>query len=824
MKINSCNYSIIRTIKFKRLNKFFSVFCILFLSIYSQSLFAQTSMVLKGQLEYEVNTNDIWGYSDDSGNEYALVGLQTGFSIVDVTDPANPEELFYIEGPEGVWRDIKTAYDHAYVVNEEEQGMLIVDLSELPDTIYHSRFTADSLLSTAHNIYIDENNIAYLAGYNNIAGDVPGNERGLLMFDLNDDPKNPTYIGSYNDAYVHDVYVKDDIAYTSEIYEGHFRILDVSDKANPVILGQHTTPSNFTHNAWLSEDGNFLFTTDEVQDAYIGAYDISDYSQIFETHRFQSSPGEAIIPHNVHVKDEFLVISYYTDGLVVVDASQKDLMIPVEKYDTSPQGGGSYAGCWGAYPFLPSGNILATDRQEGLFIIEAAYKRASYLRGSVADSETGATLNNVEVRVLWSEQKVFTDIFGNYKTGYHSLPNEKRIRFSKAGYKTKIVEGIVFDETQTQFLNVLLEPVEPLSLSISILDSESLEALDNVEIEMFDENNYYQSNTGDLAQAIINDILPNNYSLIIGKWGYQTQLLNAVEVQGETLVLKLDKGYFDDFFFDFGWNAQDGLWDWADPIGTQADSLDFSFCNPEFDFSLDLGNHCYVTKNLGNEYEQDDIDNETATLESPAMDLSAIDDPYLSFFSWYCSANEEGTNGAFEIYLKNEMEEVFVANLPIGSDWVFNSIKISDYISPTSTTSVVFKLSDDDNGSGNDRISEAGLDFFQVTDSAIVDPTYYDPTIGLNQAVNQSMNPFKISSFPNPFHDENTLSFEIPNESIELNNWLTVFDSKGKKVFQAKLNHGQKSFKWGENLEPGLYFINLSNENFTQNIKAIKVR
>ena len=35
--------------------------------------------------------------------------------------------------------------------------------------------------------------------------------------------------------------------------------------------------------------------------------------------------------------------------------------------------GGNFDGCWGAYPYLPSGLVLATDQQEGLFILHTPY-------------------------------------------------------------------------------------------------------------------------------------------------------------------------------------------------------------------------------------------------------------------------------------------------------------------------------------------------------------------------------------------------------------------------------------------------------------------
>jgi hypothetical protein len=39
-------------------------------------------------------------------------------------------------------------------------------------------------------------------------------------------------------------------------------------------------------------------------------------------------------------------------------------------YDTSPLQAAylTYQGCWGIYPFLPSGQILGSDMQEGLFV------------------------------------------------------------------------------------------------------------------------------------------------------------------------------------------------------------------------------------------------------------------------------------------------------------------------------------------------------------------------------------------------------------------------------------------------------------------------
>ena len=65
------------------------------------------NMDLVGNLPYSQGTNDIWGYAD-GGNEYALVGTVTGFSVVDISNPSEPTELFFIDGSSSTWRDVKT--------------------------------------------------------------------------------------------------------------------------------------------------------------------------------------------------------------------------------------------------------------------------------------------------------------------------------------------------------------------------------------------------------------------------------------------------------------------------------------------------------------------------------------------------------------------------------------------------------------------------------------------------------------------------------------------------------------------------------------------
>ena len=100
----------------KSSNFFFSViqkflfvgFLSLFLFLPNQAL-TQLNVDSISHINYQqlhsANLNDVWGYVDELGNEYALVGTSKGTSIVNVTDPTSPVEVFWLPGSTSIWRD-----------------------------------------------------------------------------------------------------------------------------------------------------------------------------------------------------------------------------------------------------------------------------------------------------------------------------------------------------------------------------------------------------------------------------------------------------------------------------------------------------------------------------------------------------------------------------------------------------------------------------------------------------------------------------------------------------------------------------------------------
>jgi hypothetical protein len=75
--------------------------------------------------------------------------------------------------------------------------------------------------------------------------------------------------------------------------------------------------------------------------------------------------------HNGIIKGDNLYIPYYHDGLRVFDISDPTNPIQTWKYDTyAPSSHASYKGAWGVYPYLSSGNIIVSDMQTGLYIVD----------------------------------------------------------------------------------------------------------------------------------------------------------------------------------------------------------------------------------------------------------------------------------------------------------------------------------------------------------------------------------------------------------------------------------------------------------------------
>jgi len=325
------------------------------------------------------NGNDCWGYVSAGKREYAIMGLSDRTAYVEVSDPKNAVIVRSITHPNSTWCDVEVYRDFAYAVNESSGGMQVIDLRNIDaGQVTLVRSFVGGGLSTSHTLSINPvSGYAYLNGSNVGVG-------GLFVINLAD-PANPVHAGTWNTRYVHDSHV---VTYTQGPYAGReiafcsaggagLEIVDVTNKSNMFTIIRTTYPQlAYSHQGWLSEDRRYFYLDDELDETQAGAtpsltriFDVTNLSSPQFVGSFTS--GRTAIDHNLYVRGNFIYESNYTSGLRIFDASNPLAPVEVGYFDTYPTGDGlSYDGTWSNYPFLPSGTILVSDINRGLFVLE----------------------------------------------------------------------------------------------------------------------------------------------------------------------------------------------------------------------------------------------------------------------------------------------------------------------------------------------------------------------------------------------------------------------------------------------------------------------
>jgi len=440
----------------------------------------------------DYGVSDVWGYTDETGIEYAIIGYQYGTYIYDVSsNPQSPILVFDILGPSGsdyyFHRDYKTFGDYLYIVNEmtgSDTGMQIIDLSPLPDSV-PVKLSTYSAITQSHNLWINELGYAFIENY------YPEN---IHIVDVNN-PFFPTSVGSFygdDGKNCHDIYTRENYAYISEGWDSRFGVYDISDISSPVHLA--TIPViGYAHNAWVDESGDYLITTEETDQQTIKIWDISDLDNINLVSEYLGQNGLA---HNVHVDDNFLVVSHYTSGLKIVDIFDPLRPVEVASYDTYHQNdGGGYYGCWGAYPFTSNNYIYASDMQNGLYILDFDSVRAGWVEGMLFDSNLDAVAF-ASLRSFLNNEIFYSESDGSFNIGHAEGTHEFEISMFGDVLDTLsihfephitleqdlYVDGTLFTAGDTNMdgliniqdiivlVNIILSPEAPSDLVYSIAD------------------------------------------------------------------------------------------------------------------------------------------------------------------------------------------------------------------------------------------------------------------------------------------------------------------------------------------------------------------
>ena len=355
--------------------------------------------------------NDIWGHVDlNTGNEFALMGISNGLIVIDVTTPDSPKEVGTITGVHSQWRDVKVYQyfnetlnlwqAYAYVTTEGTNGYVtIVDLNNLPNEV--TLVERSQIVNTSHNVNIS--NVDYslnialpnltptlqIVGANSRSGafqnfslDTPNSLSGLTASD-------------YGSGYTHDgafVEIDDNRSSTNcginegscivyiDFNEKEMKLWNITDPADANILGQAeyndvAKANQYVHSGWSTEDKQYILLHDEF-DEYRGGlnttvriFSISDLTNPTQVGQW-TGPTSAI-DHNGFTRGNRYYMSNYERGLTVLDISDPANPTEVGFFDTyTPANSASFNGAWGVYPYLPSGNILISDINSGLYVLK----------------------------------------------------------------------------------------------------------------------------------------------------------------------------------------------------------------------------------------------------------------------------------------------------------------------------------------------------------------------------------------------------------------------------------------------------------------------
>lgn len=762
----------------------------------SHLLFAQTNIELLSNLTYDTRLNDIWGYVAEDGTEYALVGTVNGLSIVSLADPSNPVEVAFAPGSSSIWRDIKTWGQYAYVTTEARDGLQVVDLSNLPNEVSHFFWkptleeNGTNRFQSAHNLYIDEHGYCYLVGSNL-------NNGGFIIADIFTDPLQPTIVGKGPPIYAHDIYVRNHIAYTSDIYEGTMSIHDVSNKDAINLLGSTETPFDFTHNTWLSDDGRTIFTTDERANAPTTAFDITDFQDIKKLDQFvpAATAGQGVIPHNVHVLNDFLVISHYGDGLVIVDAHRPSNLVEVGNFDTTPSIVTGFNGVWGAYPFLPSGLTLLSDFNSGLFVVKPSYKRAAYLEGIVTD-RNGQGINDVSISL--ANINVQSDGRGAFQTGIPASGTFD-VLIEKRDYNAQIVTVALKEGVVTPLNIVLEEEVSVINLSGLVATDEAGIPIEGAILQLTNGGMIIETHSDEQGGFRFDSLLAGTYTLIAGKWGYSTIELKDLPVSNtvDNLVLTLSKGVEDPFALDLGWEVRNDV-DLGNGFSWDTPSFPRFFDVISNDVQEDIGGKCYMLNN-GDTFRGIYFAG-TAKLISPTFDLSGMSTPTISYATFsiiHEFLQVASSKYRLFVYLDNGREEVAIDTITTdiikrGDTllWEESIINVNDFLTPTNSMTIRFEFV------GLAYFYKAGVDNFKVFDAGTSrNKVYAQPEVG-----------FTVS--PNPFTDQLSIAYNPADWDEQPQ--LFLLDAAGRIVYQQLLD-GNRTIVVPANIAAGLYFAQLRN-------------
>jgi choice-of-anchor B domain-containing protein len=636
------------------------------------------------------NFNDCWGYTSPAGREYAIIGNSLGTHFVEITDPANPVLVDFIDGPGSLWRDVCIYQNYAYMGSEGGQGIQVVDLSNIDATTDRLRFVGNRMVSghtSSHTIINDESRpYLYVCGSNLGGG-------AVAIFQIAPDalaptagPENPVLVGQWNEAgarYTHEAQVVHydtgplaghDICYSFYIYgTGGVDIIDVTNKAAPqrIAIGSYPQQRG-PHQGWLSADRQFLFVDDELDEdvgvtpSLTRVLNVSNPAAPSFVTAFTN--GSTAKDHNQYVRGNLLFQSNYESGLRVYDITDVMNAVEVAYFDTHPESNSTaYNGMWGNYPLFPSGTIIGSDMQRGLFVF---------------------SLGDLSTMTFSFPTALPTQVVPNSPT---PVTVEIATSGSPVDAATVMLHARVDGGT---YADILMSPSGPNQYTASLPAAPCQGTIEFY----FTASNQAASEFSNPAGAPAAGV----YSAIADIGEVETTLISH--------DMETTAGWARDTAGD---TATTGLWERGDPEPTSA--------QPGDDHTAPPGVNCWVTgRTAGAGDGANDVDGGRTTLLSPVFSLAgqSPSQTRIGYWRWYSnSAGGSPNNDVFTVGLSSDggstwanVEVVGPAGPGTSGGWIYHEFNVAA-IRPL-TANMRLRFIAEDAGAGS--LIEAALDDFRV--------------------------------------------------------------------------------------------------------------
>lgn len=307
-----------------------------------------------------------------------------GLHIVDLADPAAPRDVGHLAAR---FPEVGEYYNDVKLVEREDgavfalaasnvRGVVVIDVSapEAPAEVLafpDPPVGAEDPTVNVHSIFV-EGTRAYFTVFG-----------GIEIYEVAD-PAAPVYLGGYwlpdldtAGGFVHDLYVEDGVAYLDYWDRGLVVIDTATDPANPTQIGVFDDYDRRTsHSNWVTSAGGRRVSVhgDEDFDAHLRVIDVDPASATAfqEIGAYQTRPEVSI--HNIMARGEQALVTYYQDGLRVLDLSDPTAPVETAHFATWPgpepgYGKMFYEGALGVDVDEERALVLVADTHRGLLVL-----------------------------------------------------------------------------------------------------------------------------------------------------------------------------------------------------------------------------------------------------------------------------------------------------------------------------------------------------------------------------------------------------------------------------------------------------------------------